>query len=296
MRLKTVARFLAFGFFAFCFSTNLPIEAAASPGMCSDALTQQIPHRAAEAPSGSTLMQRMGNLGGTERDHAVVQQILTGNMPDFLRQLHPVSIAAMLASGKQVLVTLCVTPEYLSVGSDQDFVRVPMGLSAAARVAREFGFLLPTTKIVDQIYRHAQMRVAPSPMKPTSRMSSTAYLVEHNQTVSRQFAAAGGSEGALAAGHKKDIVLSNRLYSKPGRIAIYGWHRTSGKPIQPLSTVHGANYADYSHGVRLISQTAFVNGKPQPLAEIMRDRELSRIVSDEGPIDNVRDLMAGLVH
>lgn len=294
MQLKPVVRLLAIGLFAFGFCITLPKASAASTEICSDALTREIPRRDAEAPTGSTLMKRLGGLRGAERDMAVVQQVLTGNVPEFLRQLHPVSIAATLASGQQVLITLCVTPEYLSVGSDQDFVRMPMGLSAAARVAQEFGFLLPTTKMVDQIYRQAQTRVAPSPMKPTSQMSSTAYLVEHNQTVSRQFADAGGAGGALAAGHKKDIVLSNRLYAKPGRIAIYGWHRTSGKPIQPLSTVHGANYADYSHGVRLVSQIAFVNGEPRALADIMRDRELSRVVSDEGPIENVFELLASL--
>ena len=69
-------------------------------------------------------------------------------------------------------------------------------------------------------------------------------------------------------------------------------HRPNGRPIQPLSTVHGAEYADYSHGVRLVSQTAFLNGKPTDLADIMADRELAGVVTGEGPISDARGLMA----
>jgi len=93
---------------------------------------------------------------------------------------------------------------------------------------------------------------------------------------------------ALTAGQKKDVVLSTRLTSKRGKVAIYGWHRTNGRPIQPLSTVHGAQYADYSHGVRLVSQTAFVNGKLQPLSQIISDPQLAVLVSSEGPMDVAR--------
>ncbi len=63
------------------------------------------------------------------------------------------------------------------------------------------------------------------------------------------------------AGHKKDVVITNRLTREQGRIAIYGWHQPTGIPIQPLSTVHGAGYADYSHGIRLVSDVVLIDGK-----------------------------------
>jgi hypothetical protein len=86
------------------------------------------------------------------------------------------------------------------------------------------------------------------------------------------------------AGQKKDVVLTNRLLAKPGRVAIYGWHEGAGRPIQPLSTVHGARYADYSHGVRLVSAVAYVDGYARALSDLLEDRRLARLVSDEGPI------------
>ncbi len=261
---------------------------------CDKQLTRKIPARQSNAPSGSAIMQQVMQLGGTDRDAVFTQQALSGNMPSFLRDLTPVSFSGTLSDGQDIQLTICVTPDYLAVGNDNDFVRVPMGLAAAAEIADRLEFLLPTTKMVDAIYAQAGVRLAPSPMKPTNKMSSTDYLMRHNQTVEGQRAGFGHISAALMAGQKKDIVLSNRLRNAPGRVAIYGWHRTNGKPIQPLSTVHGARYADYSHGVRLVSGTAYVNGEAQSLTSIMQDPQLSKIVSNEGPIARAQGLLASL--
>ena len=283
------------------FVLNFSLTAAAlaanssfSAKSCATSLTREIPARTSRAPAGGELMQQLVNLSGSERDTVVTRQVLSGNLPSFLRNLTPVSITGTLADGQNIQVIICVTPDYLAVGNDRDFVRVPMGLPAAAQIADQFGFLLPTTKMVDAIYAQAVVRLAPSPMKPTNQMSSTTYLMQHNQTVDGQREPLGHSLDQLTAGQKKDLVLSLRLRSAPGRVAIYGWHRTNGVPIQPLSTVHDALYADYSHGVRLVSETAFINGKAYSLVDIMQDPTLARIISKEGPIANAEGLLASL--
>ena len=73
----------------------------------------------------------------------------------------------------------------------------------------------------------------------------------------------------LVSGHKKDIVLSNRLKRKPHRIAIYGWRSWNDRRIQPLSIVHGKRYVDYSHGVRLVSKNALVDNRLVPTSQII---------------------------
>jgi hypothetical protein len=98
----------------------------------------------------------------------------------------------------------------------------------------------------------------------------------------------------LIAGDKKDIVLTNRLRSHPDRVAIYGWHASNGRPIQPLSTVHGWRYADYSHGVRLVSTDIFVNGQPRSIFSALQDGRLARALSDEGVISDVVGLIGTL--
>ena len=205
-------------------------------------------------------------------------------MPAFLRDLAPVTFNGVLPNGRTAQVTICVTPDYLAVGDDRDFVRVPLGLSAAAQIAEQFNMMLPTTRMVDAIYAQADVRLSPSPMTPGAQMSSTNYFLQHNATVQGQLGNAGGRLGMLVSGHKKDLVLTNRLSSAPGRVAIYGWHRPGGNPIQPLSTVHGAEYADYSHGIRLVSRTAFVNGQAVDLQDLLMDGTYAGLLNTDGPI------------
>ena len=56
--------------------------------------------------------------------------------------------------------------------------------------------------------------------------------------------------------------------------------------------MHGAGYADYSHGVRLVSAIAYVNGQPRSLLDVLQDPWLAGIVSDEGPIIRLAGLIA----
>lgn len=259
------------------------IERAASGAVCNSRLTRAIPTRRGGAEGGKQVMAGLMAVGGTDRDRSVTREILSGNMPSFLQDLVPVKVTGRARDGSSVSIVFCAMPDYLAVGSDSDFVRVPMGMPAATRIASQFDMLLPTRRMVDQIYRAADLRVAPQPMTPGPQMTSTDYFLRHNATVEGQVH--GSSRGgALVSGHKKDLVLTNRLNRNRGRVAIYGWHRTNGKAIQPLSTVHGANYADYSHGIRLISQTAYLNGRPVRLADLFADPTYAELISDEGPI------------
>jgi len=266
----------------------------AGGALCGKQLTAGIPTRSLGAPSGSKFIKTAMDLSGPVRDRAVEKQIFAGNIPRFLSDLTPVSLSGLDARGAPVKITICVAPDYLAVGNNRDYVRVPMGLPAAVEVTKKLGFLLPTTKMVDAIYRQAALHLRPSPMQAGPQMSSTAYLWKHNQTVEAQRTAGRAGRDALVAGQKKDLVMSNALLRAPGRVAIYGWHRMNGKPIQPLSTVHGQSYADYSHGIRLVSKTAYVNGKPRPLAGLLADPTIASVLSKEGPLKRPLRLVASL--
>ena len=108
----------------------------------------------------------------------------------------------------------------------------------------------------------------------------TATLILILEVLNDQQVVAKGSETWIfnPAGHKKDLVLTNRLWQVPDRVAIYGWHRDVDRPIQPLSTVHGARYADYSHGVRLVSDTVYINGRKRPIDEVLGEPALAHLV------------------
>lgn len=223
-----------------------------------------------------------------QREEAIQAEILKGNLPEFLRKLVPVE----LRGGNKLTATIFVAPDYLAIGSDDDFLRIPMNLHTAMAIADRFGFILPTRKMVDAIYLQSGYHLVPQPLPAGPEMRSTNYYWIHNQMIEEQARSAGVELGRLVSGHKKDVVITNLLSSKVGRIAIYGWHRGPGQPIQPLSTVHGATYADYSHGIRLVSEMVFIDGRLQSIYEILRDSYASRVLSDEGAIRDIWEFVS----
>jgi len=254
-------------------------------------LIKKIPLRPFFAMSGSDFARDVSGIDKSQREQAILTQLTRGNIPDFLRKLKPVYLSDILADGKAITATIFVMPDYLAIGSDRDFLRIPMALSTAIQVANRFGFILPTKKMVDAIFQQSAFHFTPKPMPAGPQMRSTAYYLEHNRKINRQRLSLGCPLGALVSGHKKDVVLTNRLARNRDKIAIYGWHNLSGTPIQPLTTVHGARYVDYSHGIRLVSRIALLDGKPLPIDEILQDPKLAKLLSDEGAIRVVRQFV-----
>ena len=251
---------------------------------CSRVLSADIPPRSASMAGGASFARSVASLERGARDAQTARAMLRGDIPDFLRHLKPVELHAYTSDGRPLNATVCVMPDYLAVGSDSDFLRMPMGLQAAADVASRLGFVLPTPRMVDAIYRHSDRHLRPQPLRASPSMRTTAYITRHDADIVAQARRLGIAPGMLLAGHKKDVVLSNRLESHPGRIAIYGWHEANGEPIQALSTAHGIDYVDYSHGIRLVSDVMLLNGKLTSVHKVLSNARLAAVLSDEGPV------------
>jgi hypothetical protein len=249
-----------------------------------------IPPRTDELRSGTAFIKN-APAGGREREQAIYNEISRGNIPDFLRSMNRVKVEWTGPSGIKHECVFKVLPDYLAVGSDSDFVRIPMTSDTAQRIADLTDTLLPSVKMVDAIYMNAGVKLEPQPKPASPQLGSNEYYLDHNRMIEHQRLEAGAKLAGLIAGHKKDLVITNRLNDNPDHLAIYGWHRMEdGKPvpIQPLTTVHLKDYVDYSHGVRLVSKKAWVDGKATSTVNILRDPELSGILSDEGPIQDIR--------
>lgn len=272
-------------------------HAHASANPCGSTVEDPIPARAPTAVTGSEFVRRLNGLSDDERETAIRRELMAGNIPGFLRRLRPVTLIARDRDGADMRLTACVSPDYLAIGSDSDYLLMPMRLETALAVASRYGFTLPTRKLVDAIYSQATIHLAPQPLPASDAMRSTDYYWNHDRIIHRQREMLGATvaEGALVSGHKKDLILTNRLWNHLERVAIYGWHRPDGRPVQPLSTVHGWRYADYSHGVRLVSTTALVNGRPQSLYSVLEHPRLSSLLSDEGTIPKALTLVEVLM-
>lgn len=240
------------------------------------AVPPAIPARAADAPTGSEFIASLALLSREEREAAILRELRAGNLPAFLRELRTVTINDTLAYE--------VMPDYLAIGSDADFVRMPMTPYTAQAFADDFGFVLPTSKMVDDSWRAATVHLEPRPL--TQEREAPRTFLQHHRIIEAQLAQS--PRGAFVAGHKKDVVISNKLADRPQRVAIYGWHYPDGKPIQPVYAGHVDWYVDYSHGIRPVRRRMRVNGVVQNFEDIMKDARLQHLLSDEGAISVLR--------
>lgn len=236
------------------------------------------PSRNADAVTGTAFYKEAAAMTWQQRDSFAMAELLTGNLPAFLRTFVPVTLSySDSSSGKETKVVLYVMADYLSVGSNKDWARIPLTPMAAQKLADRFHCFLPTRKMVDEIYKAATVKVEPVPMY--AYRDSTPTMYQHHLMIEGQRKLRKG----LIAGIKKDVILTELLHlpGKQNKVAIYGWHYLSGKPIQPVYTGHINWYVDYSHGIRLIYERIKVNGKWMHYTEVARNPTLFRLLTDE---------------
>ena len=243
--------------------------------------TLALPRRADAAPSGTDLVLRLAPLDLPNREQEIYTQVSAGNVPDFLRALKPVSITNEIAGASHVLL-LHVARDYLAVGCNTNFLRVPLTPMTAQRLADLMDCSLPTPKLVDAIWAAAGLQLTPAPLPPGPAMTTVPVFAQHQGVVEKQLGAR--SHQQLLAGHKKDLVLAAVLATKSNSVAIYGWHKADGKPIQPFYAGHASTWADYSHGIRLIANDAELDGQPVRLPALLADTNLATMLSTEGPL------------
>ena len=244
-----------------------------------------LPDRQEGARTGSEFMEDVSGTTFTEREPQILTEILNGNMPDILRDFMTLSTTFQDANGVNHIVEYDVMSDYLSIGNNEDYCRIPMGPKTAQQIADAFGCILTTPKLCDDIWAHATVHLNPIPYAPVGDNNSQVYkFVEHNTDINAARELAGGRIGELIAGIKKDVVICNALKTKPGYVAIYGWHYTNGTPIQPLYTGHVDWYVDYSHGIRLVNKVMRVDGVLMDAHDILKDPVLYKLLSYESGI------------
>jgi hypothetical protein len=235
---------------------------------------------------GSTILKEIMAAPASSRDKMILDLLSARNIPSWSFEWRPIRVTASI-DGKPYTLEYLVAPDYLSLGVDDDFFRIPLTPKVAQAFADEMDAILPSRRMVNEIYANA-----PGKLQPQSIAGNKATLedwAKHEILVQQQMKAHGLPGGTFLAGHKKDIVVGPGLDGS--RVAIYGWHDESGAltggkanaPIQPYSTIHDSAYTDYAHGTRLVRQKGYLNGEAVDLRELFVDPKLSILVSDQGP-------------
>lgn len=239
-----------------------------------------IPPQDSGAVSGSTFIQNNMSVDINVRENNILQEFLSGNIPDFTRKFVPITV-----SDGTNTISYLVMPDVLSIGNNDDYVRMPMNPHTAQSIADKYDCTLPTKKMVDDIWKNSVNKLIPLPWGPPydSSMSSTSRIIIENNKIQAQLS--GKDFTALTSGHKKDVVLTNQLYpnNPHARVAIYGWIEPDGQAIQGLNSFsHADTYEDYSHGIRLIANDVMVNGNLMRMSDVFNDASLSKLVNEDG--------------
>lgn len=218
------------------------------------------------------------------REPIALREILSGNVPSFLRKFVPVRTSITGSQGEKIAAVYYVAPDYLAIGSEDDFARVPLTPMTAQKIADSLGCFLPTRKMVNDIYRQAKVKLEPVPLY--AFRDSAIIFLHHHLIIEGQ---RKGRKGMIA-GIKKDVVISGKVSRdpKPNRVAIYGWHKMDGKAIQPLYTGHVNWYVDYSHGIRLVYRKVRVNGRWMDYTEVLQHPVYKALLCDEEVCDFFR--------
>jgi len=246
-----------------------------------------LPPRPAQALDGRAIADKIVQQSFVDREKFLLNEVLSGNVPSFYRKFCPVNTTNVFA-GQTNIATFYAAPECLMVGSDEDYLLIPVSPATAQFIADQLNCVLPTPKMSDAIYAAAEVKMVPAPIPPTPAMITAAVFIRHNETVRQQRATFLPAHplGALTAGYKKDVVICARLAHLTRKVAIYGWHQTNGAAIQPLYTGHTSAWVDYSHGIRLVLSALTVNGRASTIPGVLADPQLCGLLSNEGVITN----------
>ncbi len=228
--------------------------------------------------SGSEFYKQAAAMNWKQRDSFAVKEILAGNIPSFFTKFENIKAETIDGeTGVRAVADYYVSPDYLCIGTDEDWVRIPLTPMAAQLIADSFGCFLPTRKMTDDIYKAATLKLEPIPMY--AFRDSTPTMWHHHLIIEGQ----RKNRVGLIAGIKKDVVISGKINrdAKPSRVAIYGWHKRDGNPIQPLYSGHVNWYVDYSHGIRLVWRKIKVYNKWYDYTEILGDPARKGLLCDE---------------
>ena len=242
---------------------------------CSPNLRIPYTNYASSQLTGTSFYEMAKSYDWEQRDSFFLESFFKGHVPDFFFDFKPVTIKHRDSFGTQYTIRFYCSSDYLSIGTNNDWARVPLTPMAAQVVADSLNCFLPTPKMVNLIYQQSHLKLAPVPMY--AFRDSTITMWQHHLMIEGQRKGKSG----LISGIKKDIVISSEqaVKNKFDRVAIYGWHTIDAKPIQPLYTGHINWYVDYSHGARMIYRMIKVNGKWVDYTDFFSNSLLSKTLS-----------------
>ncbi len=262
-------------------------------------MVKPFPKRKSDAPTGSQFMLSVAKIHGKTYEDKVIAEILAGNVPDFMRPENWQSITVREKIGDmEVEMTLRVCPDYIALGSNSDYVRVPLSPNGLRRLTAAMGAELPTKKVVDIIDREAKShnglfdlvdaamisRKTGMPLdKGTTYMLRPEFAWSSSQISDNEIRARKLAGFSLVSGQKKDVILHPVPLDAKNNLIQYRPNHPQGLDFRS----HPKDHTDYSLGARLVDPIVDVKITGPPSRErrmnyrdIIMDKDLFRLLSD----------------
>ena len=281
------------------------------------------PPRKDDAPGGKAFLAGLQDHHGAftpeDREVAFLEQFKNGNVPDFCRKF--CSIQLHDAKNKHT-ATLEVMSDYLAIGSNEDFVRVPLSGLTMQKVADLWGCRIPTQPVADACYHQADKKVAghnvdfqgpPGPGGSPKyggmwQASNWAVQLMDDITQGRLVCDSKTPRPPLTQGRcdmnfglnhhgQCTVPVPHPLTLHAGHrkeviihpddlsvhLAFYGFFTAQGKALQGAGECrHGPAFADCSHGNRMVAPTILVDGKTMDYQAVLADKELCGVITPGG--------------
>ncbi len=214
-------------------------------------------------------------LPGPPREAAIVEAVREGRHD-------PIEWVPIRSDARGRVGVLYVMADALKL----EGMRLNVTATTSQHVADLLGASMPTARIVDLAHTQATLRARPAIQKPHKTMAYTGATKVHSDAIDRQLAGKTGFVRTVG----KDWILHDRLIGRPDLACNYGWidHQApytswAGERVwQPVGTAHNRHHVDYSQTCTLVRRTMLVDGEERDLLDVMRDSELSFLVSYEG--------------
>ncbi len=246
----------------------------------------------------------------------VFQQVTSGNVPDFMRPENYRTVTVETRVGNRtVSATFRVCPDYLAIGPNNDFTRMPLDPLTAQRIADRFGLAMPTQRMTDIIDAEAAKAGGTMPFVAAPAVGKRVTDPHSGKSVESNwhYQAYGNYEGRwmlsgefiimqnrilqespesvrnapIRSGLKKDVIYDPFAFQESHEggppVVIYR------RGVQGLSNWHNEKYFDYSHGIRFLDSEVIVterfdNGSsitrpPLTMREVLMHKDYHTVLS-----------------
>jgi hypothetical protein len=217
---------------------------------------------------------------GEERESALFEAVMAGRAA-------PITWVALRSEHEDRAATIYVAADALKLIDGDESVRINVTPTTAQRIADALEAVLPTPKICDLVWDHADVCIPPSFQPPGATMAFTSRMLQHHRAVEAKVAGRAG----LIENVGKHWVITERLTDDKDHAANYGWYDPHAPNLrgvyrvwQNVGLAHNLEHVDYSQVLRLVRRTCEVDGEEMDIADVLADPGLAGLVSDEGPL------------